>query len=401
MYCFNCGKQIPDDSVFCPECGTRVDAPLNTEARDETPTTILNKPSEEVFPTPEEASTQNSSFENSTTQQSSYSTNIPAPQDAKQPKKSAARIVIPVVALVIIVAAVVVAGTLTNWFGIAGGSVQVKGSVNDYTWEELSTISDEIAAAPSQEEAINIAKRYHLCNDDGTLDGSQRKDIQLKTGVSTSVQIIGFNHDDASDGSGKAGITFAFTNMVDFRPMSTRSSNEGGWQYSDLRAYLNSDFIKLLPDDLRDYIIEVDKSTNNKGVAYDAASKSFTTSYITATPDKIWLLSYTEIVGDVGGDIAEHDSEGMTELLNNEGNQYQLYSNLSITQNNTPSELMSLNVAEGAPNASSATDTSLRWSRTSNPVDTRFAYTIHNTNGNCNESHTISNVYGVAPCFCI
>ncbi len=25
MYCFKCGKQIPDESVFCSFCGTRVD----------------------------------------------------------------------------------------------------------------------------------------------------------------------------------------------------------------------------------------------------------------------------------------------------------------------------------------------------------------------------------------
>jgi TM2 domain-containing membrane protein YozV len=26
MFCSKCGKQIPDDAVFCPECGTKVGA---------------------------------------------------------------------------------------------------------------------------------------------------------------------------------------------------------------------------------------------------------------------------------------------------------------------------------------------------------------------------------------
>ena len=30
MFCTNCGKQIPDDSIFCPECGTRVVIPNMT-----------------------------------------------------------------------------------------------------------------------------------------------------------------------------------------------------------------------------------------------------------------------------------------------------------------------------------------------------------------------------------
>lgn len=399
MYCINCGKQIPDDSVFCPECGTRVDASLNAETLDETPTTILNKTSEEVFPTPEEQFVQKADFENFNAQQTPYSSNAPTPQDAKRSKKSVARIVVPVVALVVVIAAVVVAGMLTNWFGLAGGSVPVKSSVNDYTWEELSTISDEISAAPSQEEAINIAKRYHLCNEDGTLDGSQTKTVELSNGVSSSVKIIGFNHDDKSDGSGKAGITFAFTEIVTYAPMSTRGSNKGGWQYSDLRAQLNSDFYDALPEDLRNEIVEVNKSTNNVGAVYESKTKTFDTSCVSATPDKLWIPSYTEIIGDVRG-TTTNDPEGFAEILSEEGHQYQLFSDNGIDQDNTPAELLSQNVAKNV-DTSSALDSGLRWTRTSDPTNFQFAYTVHNANGHCNECHTVGNTYGVAPCFCI
>lgn len=30
MFCTNCGKQIPDDARFCPECGTPMDQQVNT-----------------------------------------------------------------------------------------------------------------------------------------------------------------------------------------------------------------------------------------------------------------------------------------------------------------------------------------------------------------------------------
>ena len=28
MFCTNCGKQIPDDARFCPECGAQTEPPL-------------------------------------------------------------------------------------------------------------------------------------------------------------------------------------------------------------------------------------------------------------------------------------------------------------------------------------------------------------------------------------
>ena len=38
MFCFNCGKQIPDGSAFCPECGTKLTAPV-TQAAPTAPVT--------------------------------------------------------------------------------------------------------------------------------------------------------------------------------------------------------------------------------------------------------------------------------------------------------------------------------------------------------------------------
>ena len=30
MFCTNCGKQIPDDARFCPECGAQTEPRANT-----------------------------------------------------------------------------------------------------------------------------------------------------------------------------------------------------------------------------------------------------------------------------------------------------------------------------------------------------------------------------------
>ena len=34
MFCGNCGKKLPDDAAFCPECGAKaqkLDAPISEE----------------------------------------------------------------------------------------------------------------------------------------------------------------------------------------------------------------------------------------------------------------------------------------------------------------------------------------------------------------------------------
>lgn len=30
MFCINCGKQINDGSKFCPECGAKIEDPIQT-----------------------------------------------------------------------------------------------------------------------------------------------------------------------------------------------------------------------------------------------------------------------------------------------------------------------------------------------------------------------------------
>lgn len=383
MFCTNCGKQIPDDSVFCPECGARID--LDGELQESKTTTL-----KQDWPNAPTSTQANNTVSND---------NQAPIQNSKPPKKSAARIVIPVV-VIAIVAVVAIAGFLTKGFGLLGDSgvngVPVRESVNDYSWDELSQLSSAISAAGSDEEALTIAKDYHLCNPDGTLDGSQTKAVELPNGISSSVKIIGFNHDDKSDGSGKAGITFAFTEIVMYAPMSTRGSNGGGWKYSDLRAQLNSDFYDALPKDLRSEIVEVNKSTNNVGAVYDASEKTFNTSCVNGTPDKLWIPSYTEVVGDIS-----NQDEGMVEILNGEGDQYQLYQNLNVSPSGEfVEDAVPLSDAAGV-DYSKAHDPGIQWLRTPDPIDKRYAYTVNNLSNLYNEGHTVAYTYGVAPCFCI
>lgn len=50
-------------------------------------------------------------------------------------------------------------------------------------------------------------------------------------------RIIGINHDDLADGSGKAGLTFETTNDVLYKHIwNDTKTNVGGWRSSKLRA---------------------------------------------------------------------------------------------------------------------------------------------------------------------
>ena len=164
----------------------------------------------------------------------------------------------PIAIVAAIVAIVVVAVIGVN---VLGG-VPVKDSTEAYTWDELSRISDEIGKASDESAAVEIAKKYNLTTKDGKLDGTQTKSVTLTDGTRTAVQIAGFAHDEKTDG-GKAGITFIFKDCIGEHDMNSSNTNAGGWERSQMRSYLSSEGLNLLPADLKENVVEVSKLTNN------------------------------------------------------------------------------------------------------------------------------------------
>ena len=191
-------------------------------------------------------------------------------------------------------------------------SIPVREDVSEYSWGELKGISNVIANAKSDKEGLKIAKEYNLVDSKGKLQGDT-KTVKLTDGTKTSVRILGFRHDKLA-GGGKAGITFEFADSPKTHCMNSEDTNEGGWEASDMRAWLNSKFLALLPDDLQSCIVAATKRTNNVGgdAEYDA-------SLVTVTFDKLWLLSYVEVEGAVSKPVSKR------EAWNAEGAQYKLY----------------------------------------------------------------------------
>ena len=201
-------------------------------------------------------------------------------------------------------------------------SIKPKAALSAYTWEELKSISNAISAAADDAAGLEIAKKYHLVDGNGKLQGDT-KSIKLIDGTEALVRILGFRHDDLESG-GKAGISFEFANAPTMEHMNSSATNSGGWKSSEMRSWLNDDFYDLLPSDLRPCLKTVVKKTNNKG---NVGGNDV--SAVTATSDKVWLLSMREVYGKLSAN--SNGVPSYPEVYDAEGTQYQLYADQGVT----------------------------------------------------------------------
>lgn len=141
------------------------------------------------------------------------------------------------------------------------------------------------------------------------------KDLTLTTGETLTMQIYDFNHDDKSDGSGKANITFGLMNrmsaVASVNP--TSRTNVGGWNGSEIRTWTNNTLLNQLPPTIQSSIKSVNKLTtegNNSNI-------------IITSSDKVFLLSEVEIQGN----SVTYGISAPTSSRPGEGSQYQLFLN--------------------------------------------------------------------------
>lgn len=392
MFCPKCGSEIAEGSAFCGKCG----APVGAQAGGAAPTKNAQGTA-------------------------SGGSGAGAPAAKRNGMKIGA------IAAVLVVVAVLVAGFATNWFGLAGvqpkeavevpaanqdtgdqqsadaadqsagttenaGDAQgdsqaagaaVKSAVEAYTWNELSQISAEIGAAGDEAAAIEVAKKYNLCTPEGKLDGTQVKSVTLADGTRTTVQIVGFAHDDKTSG-GKAGITFMFGDCIGTGPMNADNTDVGGWEASELRAYLNDDGMANLPDDLREAIVPVEKITSN----VDALEG---TSPATVTSDSLWLFSTTELCGAIDW-YADSDDAICDDILNSEGAEYKLFRDVAIDPHGKNGVL--IRNYQGSPQH--------WWERTPFPAPILHDhFQAVESDGNLSYIGVAGYSYGVVPGFCI
>lgn len=221
------------------------------------------------------------------------------------------------------VAGLGVIGAATHGFGIPDYLDGIRSSLDDYTWDQLQEISLKIKAAESRSEAREIAKRYHLLDDDGHIPYPCTKRVTLTNGLEVGAQLVGILHDDLADTNGKAGLSFIFDAGIAERDAATQALN-AGWADCELREWLDSDGLKLLPSELRALIKEVKKISNNVG-----ATKS--TSCLSELPATLWLPAMVELCGNQPPESFTEDFHYLADIYNGEGKEYQLFRELKVS----------------------------------------------------------------------
>ena len=180
------------------------------------------------------------------------------------------------------------------------------------------------------------------------------------------MQIVGFNHDDLSDGSGKAGITFGMKNLYYSQySMNSSDTNVGGWDECLMRTDTMQTLFNNLPDELQSVI----KLVNKKATAGNKSTG------IVTSQDKLWLYSEVELDGTTSSGYRD------------EGTQYEYWQ----SHNTNSDRIKKLNNGTGSAN--------IYWLRspyTSN--STYFRYI--SSDGNVNYYYA-SNSRGLCFCFCI
>lgn len=196
-------------------------------------------------------------------------------------------------------------------YTVKSGKCMVNGTV--YNILKGRTLIDgtgyDITFAPSYDPvfANNTWEQIiEACHNNEVPDTWKVEDQKPMTinGVDYQIDIIGKNHDDYSDGSGKAPLTFQMHDCYGTRyAMNSSETNSGGWTSCAMRSKRLPAILALMPTEVQNGIREVNKQTSEGD--YSAT--------INTTVDKLFLLSEIEIFGSI------------TYSYKGEGTQYDYY----------------------------------------------------------------------------
>ena len=145
------------------------------------------------------------------------------------------------------------------------------GTLDDITWGQIDLLCTH-----------GLAQHFFNLGDE--------KKVILANGEEVIMQIVGFNHDLLSGGSGIATITFGTKNLIARTlPMNRIAAHLVNWSASDIRTQILPDEFRLLPEDLQRVIKTVNKQSVDSVIFNNLEN----------TVDKLWLFSVAELTGSL------------------------------------------------------------------------------------------------------
>lgn len=201
------------------------------------------------------------------------------------------------------------------------------------------------------------------------------------------MRVIGINHDVKSDGTGKAGLTFQFKNLLNNNKMNPSATNVGGWGASALRNSMNSGAIwGTVPPGLQEAIAPVMKE-------YCPTRTSTSFSDVASIEDTLFIASLCELAGDVPSNCGT--AWVNAEWLNAEGSQYEYWKKLGVNVSDSTKCAAFKKGLQSNPSAS------VRWWERSVSPDNDVTFARVDTGGYPCFGNDATNLYGVCPCFCL
>ena len=243
-------------------------------------------------------------------------------------------LIIAIIVLAIVFAGPGVAGAIRNQFNLVGNTVNngttggVEGGASGGGSAGADSATVQAAVAKDAKDRTLSAQKPVDENIDAkgeaspayakaktAMDAGIKFSMELTDGRTLRYRIIGINHDDLVDGSGKAGLTFLTTSNSFASRVNATDTNAGGWEKSELRKEMNSGEIwRLMPVDFQSKVKAVKKLTNNFFVCL-----AIFFFFVTATTERLFLLSYSEIVETPYSDWSDYSWIGQ------EGTQYEAF----------------------------------------------------------------------------
>ena len=180
-------------------------------------------------------------------------------------------------------------------YTVKSGKCMVGGTVYDIKKGRtlIGGTGYDITFAPSYDPVFanntweQIIAACHNSEVPDTWKVADRKPMTIN-GVDYQIDIIGKNHDDYSDGSGKAPLTFQLHDCYKIaKAMHSTAANTMGWTQCSMRVEHLPIILKQMPADVQSGIREVNKITANSGRSH----------VLVTTKDSLFLLSEVEVFG--------------------------------------------------------------------------------------------------------